>query len=196
MNDSENLVNQLFATHMEHTAGAASMAVTDISLAADALVASLLMDGKIIACANGSANVLAQYFCTALLNRYEHDRPALPAINLGADATTYSAICRDNRFNETFSRQVRAIGKANDLLLVIVDDGHKANLIQAIQAAHDREMKVVVLSAKEKTDITSLLNPDDHEVALDNLAPGQAAPLMMVIINALCELIDRKLFGG
>ncbi|MDX1636016.1 MAG: SIS domain-containing protein [Marinobacter sp.] len=196
MSEHEALVTQWFAAHMEHTAELASTTAGAISKAADALVSALLMDGKIIACANGNANVLAQYFCTALLNRYEHDRPALPAINLGADATTYSAICRDNRFNDTFSRQVRAIGKPDDVLLVIVDDGHKANLIQAIQAAHDREMKVVVLSAKEKTDITSLLHADDHEVALHNLDPSQATPLMLVVINALCGLIERKLFGG
>lgn len=196
MTDIDNLVNHCFADHMEHTAQAASLTGPAIIKAADALVEALLMDGKIIACANGNANILAQYFCTALLNRYDQDRPALPAINLGADATTYSAICRDNRFNDTFSRQVRAIGKANDLLLVIVDDGHKANLIQAIQAAHDREMRVVVLSAKEKTDITSLLHPEDHEIALQNLEPSQAAPLMLIILNALCTLIDQKLFGG
>lgn len=196
MTDIDNLINEWFANHMEHTAQAASHTGSAIGNAADALVEALLMDGKIIACANGNANILAQYFCTALLNRFDQDRPALPAINLGADATTYSAICRDNRFNDTFSRQVRAIGKANDLLLVIVDDGHKANLIQAIQAAHDRDMKVVVLSAKEKTDITSLLQPEDHEVALHNLEPSQSTPLMLVIINALCALIDRKLFGG
>lgn len=196
MTDFTNLINHCFADHMEHTAQAASHAGPSILKAADALVDALLLDGKIIACANGNANILAQYFCTALLNRFDQDRPALPAINLGADATTYSAICRDNRFNDTFSRQVRAIGKAHDLLLVIVDDGHKANLIQAIQAAHDREMRVVLLSAKEKTDITSLLHPEDHEVALQNLEPSQAGPLMLVILNALCALIDQKLFGG
>jgi D-sedoheptulose 7-phosphate isomerase len=196
MSDSDDYVNQAFATHMEHTAEAASALASTISKAADALAGALLMDGKIIACANGNANTLAQYFCTALLNRYDHDRPALPAINLGADATTYSAICRDNRFNDTFSRQVRAIGKPDDLLLVLVDDGHKANLIQAIQTAHDREMKVVVLSAKEKTDITSLLHAEDHEIPLHNLSPNQAAPLMLVIINTLCGLIEQKLFGG
>ncbi|WP_372970978.1 SIS domain-containing protein [Marinobacter sp.] len=196
MTDTEQQINQWFANHMEHTAQTASSAATGIERASDALVGTLLSDGKIITCANGNANILAQYFCTALLNRFEQDRPALPAINLGADATTYSAICRDNRFNDTFSRQVRAIGKANDLLLVIVDDGHKANLIQAIQAAHDREMNVVVLSAKEKTDITSLLHPEDHEIALDNLSPTAATPIMLVVINALCGLIDQKLFGG
>lgn len=196
MTDTEQQINQWFAAHMEQTAQAASSTAPAIERAADAFVNTLLNDGKIITCANGSANILAQYFCTALLNRFDHDRPALPAINLGADATTYSAICRDNRFNDTFSRPVRAIGKAGDLLFVIVDDGHKANLIQAIQAAHDREMNVVVLSAKDKSDITSLLQPEDYEIALDNLPATAATPLLLVIINALCGLIDSKLFGG
>ncbi|MBD3640907.1 MAG: SIS domain-containing protein [Marinobacter sp.] len=196
MDNTEQQISQWFATHMEHTAQAATTVVPQIEPAADAFVSTLLQDGKLITCANGNANILAQYFCTALLNRLEHDRPALPAINLGADATTYSAICRDNRFNDTFSRQVRAIGKPGDLLFVVVDDGHKANLIQAIQAAHDREMQVVVLSAREKSDITSLLHPEDHEIALNNLDPADATPLLLLIINTLCRLVDGKLFGG
>lgn len=196
MTDPAQRINQWFASHMEHTAQAASMVGPSIEQVAQAFVDTLLQDGKLITCANGNANVLAQYFCTALLSRFDQDRPALPAINLGADATTYSAICRDNRFNDTFSRQVRAIGKPGDLLFVIVDDGHKANLIQAIQAAHDREMQVAVLSAREKSDITSLLLPEDHEIALHDLSPHEAAPLLMVIINTLCDLIDQKLFGG
>lgn len=196
MTDTEHQINQWFANHMEQTAQAASNVGPAIEEVADAFVSALLHDGKIITCANGNANILAQYFCTALLNRFEHDRPALPAINLGADATTYSAICRDNRFNDTFSRQVRAIGKPGDLLFVIVDDGHKANLIQAIQAAHDREMSVVVLSAREKSDITSLMHPEDHEIALNNLSPAEATPLLLLILNALCSLLDSKLFGG
>lgn len=196
MNDTEEKINQWFASHMEHTAQAASTAGPAIEEVADAFVNTLLQDGKIIACANGNTNVIAQYFCTALLSRFDQDRPALPAINLGADATTYSAICRDNRFNDTFSRQIRAIGKPGDLLFVVVDDGHKANLIQAIQTAHDREMMVVVLSAREKSDITSLMHPEDHEIALNDLAPHEAMPLLLVIVNALCDLIDHKLFGG
>ncbi|NWO08425.1 MAG: SIS domain-containing protein [Alteromonadaceae bacterium] len=196
MSDNEHNIYQWFASHMEHTAEAASTVAPAIEEVADACVASLLQDGKIVACANGNANVLAQYLCTALLARLVQERPALPAINLGADATTYSAICRDNRFNDTFSRQVQAIGKPGDLLVVVVDDGHKANLIQAIQAAHDREMRVVVLSAKARSDITSLMHPEDIELALNDLPAPEATPLLMVIINAVCDMIDQKLFGG
>jgi D-sedoheptulose 7-phosphate isomerase len=79
---------------------------------------------------------------------------------------------------------------------VVVDDGHKANLIQAIQVAHNREITVVVLSAKEKTDITSLLHPEDHEISLDNLSHANATPISLMIINALCSLIDDKILGS
>lgn len=196
MTDSAQQINQWFASHMEHTSMVASMATENIEAMSDAFVNALLQDGKIVTCANGSANVLAQYFCTAFLNRFEQDRPALPAINLGADATTYSAICRDNRFNDTFSRQIRAVGKPGDLLFLLIDDGHKANLIQAIQAAHDREMNIAVLSARKESDITPLLHPQDHEITLNNLSPSSAMPILMLLINVLCARVDSKLFGG
>lgn len=190
------LLNTFFAEHMENAAQIAGELPEQMSAAADGIVETLLNDGKILMCANGNANTLAQYFSTNLLNRFDQDRPALPAMNLGADGTTYSAICRDNRFNETFSRQVRALGKEGDMLVVIVDDGHKANLIQAIQAAHDRDMRVVALSAQQKTDIHSLLQQNDHALALPDVTPVQASTLFLLMVNALSALIDDKLFGG
>ncbi|SFR73204.1 phosphoheptose isomerase [Marinobacter daqiaonensis] len=196
MNSSEESVNQWFGEHMEQTAMAASLVADRIPAVAETLVDTLLNDGKILTCANGSANTVAQYLSTSLLGRLDQDRPGLPAINLGADATTYSAICRDNRFNETFARQVTALGKPGDTLVVIVDDGHKANLIQAIQAAHEREIRVIVISAKEKTDITSLLQPHDQELALNDLDPVTAMPILMLVSTALCRLVEESLFGG
>ncbi len=196
MSSSEDNISHWFASHMEHTAMAGSHAAPLIPAAADLIVQTLLSDGKVMTCANGSANTLAQYFCTSLLGRLEQDRPGLPAVNLGADATTYSAICRDNRFNETFARQVTALGKPGDSLLVFVDDGHKANLIQAIQAAHDREINVIVLSAREKTDISALLQAQDLEITLNDLDPVSATPIMMLITSILCRLVEENLFGG
>jgi len=195
MSDQIAFVENQFAEHMEATAQAAGELSNAIAGAAELLVEVLLGDGKLLAVGNGTANVLAQYFCTCLANRLDHERPALPAINLGADATTYAAICRDNRFNDTFSRQVRALGKDNDILLAFVDEGHKANLIQAIQAAHDRGMRVMVISASERTDITSLLSPEDFELALNNVPAKRALEVMLVISNTICGLIDRLLFG-
>ena len=89
-----------------------------------------------------------------------------------------------------------ALGKPGDTLVVFVDDGHKANLIQAIQAAHDREIDVIVISAKDKTDISSLLQSQDLEITLNDLDPVAATPIMILIISALCRLVEQNLFGG
>lgn len=196
MTEASNYITQHVADHMEATAQAASQVTPALSQAAEALVAALLNDGRILACGNGTANTLAQYFCTCLLNRYEHDRPALPAINIGSDATTFAAICRDSRFNDTFSRQVRALGKEGDVLLILSDDGNKANLIQAILAAHERQMLVMVIAANEDTDLHSLLHSNDIEITLPGQSAPMAAEVMLVLINCLCGLTEKLLFGN
>lgn len=196
MIDANEYISQHIAEHMEAVAHSASSVMPALEQAAERLVTTLLSDGRIIACGNGNANALAQYFCTCLLNRYEHDRPALPAINLGADATTFAAICRDSRFNETFSRQVRALGKEGDVFLALSDDGNRANLIQAIQAAHERQMLIIVITASENSDLHSLLHQQDVEIVLPGLNPPMAAEVMLVLLNSLCGLVEKMLFGN
>lgn len=196
MTDTQDYITQHIAEHMEAIAQTASSVTPLLEHAAERLVTTLLSDGKILACGNGNANTLVQYFCTSLLNRYEHDRPALPAINLGADATTFAAICRDSRFNETFSRQVRALGKEGDILLVLSDDGTKANLIQAILAGHERQMTVIVMAAAEDSDLHSLLHTQDVEITLPGLSPTLSAEVMLVLLNSLCGLVENMIFGN
>lgn len=196
MIDANEYITHHIAEHMEAVAQSAVRVTPAVEQAAESLVAALLGDGRIIVCGNGTTNALAQYFCTCLLNRYENDRPALPAINLGGDATTFAAICRDSRFNETFSRQVRALGKEGDVFLVLSDDGNRANLIQAIQAAHERQMLVIVISPSEDSDLHSLLHPNDVEIALPGLSPTMAAEVMLVLLNSLCGLVEELLFGN
>lgn len=196
MTDANDYITQHIADHMEAIAQSASRATPALEEAAERLVTTLLSDGRILACGNGTTNTLTQYFCTCLLNRYEHDRPALPAINLGVDATTFAAICRDSRFNDTFSRQVRALGKEGDALLVLSDDGNKANLIQAIQAAHERQMLVIVIAAGEDDDLHSLMHSQDVEIRLPGLTPPMAAEVMLTLLNCLCGLVENLLFGN
>src|SRR5690554_8211587 len=108
MNDTEQKINQWFASHMEQTAQAASHVAPAIEQVADAFVNTLLQDGKIVACANGNANVAEQDFCRALLSRFDQERPALPAFALRSNATKYAAIDRDTRLNDSCQRQVGA----------------------------------------------------------------------------------------
>lgn len=195
MSDTDDFFANHVAVHMEAIAQAASGASGPLGAAVDLITDSLLAEGQILACGNGKTNALAQFFCSSLLNRYESDRPALPAMNIGADATSFAAICKDNRFNETFSRQVRAFGRDTDTLLILSDEGNKSSMVQAIQAAHDRGMRVITMTGKEESDIHSLLHPEDVEISLPDLPPGNAAEVMLVLLNALCGMIESRLFG-
>jgi len=192
---SQELITQHVGLHMEAISHATSENSTALQAAGQALAETLLQDGRIIACGNGTANALAQYFCTCLLNRYGQERPALPAINLGADATTFAALCRDNRFNETFSRPLRALAKPGDLLIVLADSGQKSNLIQAIQAGHDKNMWVLALTLETERDIHALIQAGDINIVLPPSSTGTASEVMLVLLNSLCSLVEQTLFG-
>ena len=98
-------------------------------------------------------------------------------------------------YNEIFSKQIRALGNNGDVLLAISTSGNSANVIQAIQAAHDREMHVVVLSGKDGGDIASILQPEDIEIRVPSDVTARIQEVHLLAIHCLCDLIDLQLFG-
>ena len=166
-----------------------------VSDASQAMVNSLLNDGKIVICANGSSTPLASFLATSLMNRHEHERPGLPAINLSASASMITAISKDSNYNDVFSKQIRALGHSNDILLAFTEDGSCANIIQAIQAAHDKEMNVIVLSGKDGGHIASLQHPEDIEIRITSDSNARIKEGHLLAINTICSLIDQQIFG-
>lgn len=195
MSATEEHFNHHVASHMERIGELAPSIAPRIGEAAECIVQSMLNEGQVIACGNGKANALAQYFCSCLLSHYESDRPALPAINIGNDATTFAAICMNNRIQETLSRQIQALGREGDTLLLLTDDGNKSNMVQSIQAAHDRNLRVIAITGRQETDLHSLLHEEDIEIALPDLQPGTAAEMIVLILNVLCAQVEDMLFG-
>src|SRR3546814_3529011 len=114
------------------------------------MVNPLLNEIKLLCCGNGGSAVHAQHFSSELLNRLERERPSLPAIALTDDSATITSSANDYSYNEVFSKQIRALGQPGDVLLAISTSGNSANIIQAIQAAHDREMLVVALNGRDE----------------------------------------------
>src|SRR5690606_8116993 len=90
-----------------------------IAAAARLMTQALLADGKILSCGNGGSAADAQHFSGELLNRFELERPGLPAVALTTDSSTLTAIANDYEFSDIFAKQVRALGHANDVLLGI-----------------------------------------------------------------------------
>lgn len=167
-----------------------------IAHAGELLVHCLLSDKKILSCGNGGSAFSAQHFVSRMLNRFERERPALPAIALSSDSTTITAIANDYSFNEIFSKPIRALGQEGDILLAISTSGTSANTVQAVQAAHDRNMRVVALTARDGGDVTRLLHQDDIEVRVPTQSAARAQELHLLIIHTLCDLIDRQIFGA
>lgn len=166
-----------------------------IERAAQVMVNALLNGGKILTCGNGGSAGDAQHFSSELLNRFERERPSLPAIALTTDSSTVTSIANDYSYNEIFSKQIRALGNPGDVLLAISTSGNSANVVQAIQAAHEREMTVVALTGKDGGHMASLLTADDAEIRVPAFVTARIQEVHLLVIHCLCDYIDCALFG-
>ena len=193
---SVDRIRQLFAESIETKAKAGEVLPTVIEAAGQAMVECLLNGGKILTCGNGGSAGDAQHFSSELLNRFEMERPALPAIALTTDSSTLTSIANDYSYNEIFSKQVRALGGSGDILLAISTSGNSANVVQAIQAAHDRDMRVVALTGRDGGDMASLLGSEDCEIRVPATSTARIQEVHLLAIHCLCDLIDHQLFGS
>jgi D-sedoheptulose 7-phosphate isomerase len=170
--------------------------IEPIHRAGEALVNSLLNNGKILSCGNGGSAGDAQHFSAELLNRFEKERPGLPAIALTTDSSTLTAIANDYSYEEIFSKQVSALGQAGDVLLAISTSGNSANVAAAMKAAQEREMLTVVLSGNDGGTMASLLGEQDIEIRVPSRRTARIQEVHLVVIHCLCDFIDTQLFGG
>ncbi|WP_371736692.1 MULTISPECIES: phosphoheptose isomerase [unclassified Thalassolituus] len=184
-----------FGASIETKTHAAEELPPYIERAAQIMVNALLSGGKILTCGNGGSAGDAQHFSSELLNRFERERPSLPAIALTTDSSTVTSIANDYSYNEIFSKQIRALGNAGDVLLAISTSGNSANVVQAIQAAHERDMTVVALTGKDGGHMASLLTRDDVEVRVPANITARIQEVHLLVIHCLCDLIDCSLFG-
>jgi len=166
-----------------------------IAMAADLIARHLLNERKVLSCGNGGSAGDAQHFSSEMLNRFERERPGLPAIALSTDTSTLTSIANDYHYDEVFSKQVRALGQAGDVLLGISTSGNSANVVQAIEAAHDRGMSVIALTGKDGGAMAQRLGEGDVELRVPSDSTARIQEVHLLIIHCLCDLIDRQLFG-
>lgn len=189
-------VRQLFRASLETKQRSEEVLPETIANAADLMVKSLLGEGKILSCGNGGSAGDSQHFSSELLNRFERERPALPAIALTTDSSTLTSIANDYSYNEVFSKQVRALGRKGDVLLAISTSGNSKNVIEAIKVAHQRGMNVVALTGREGGAMRELLQAGDVEICVPSRVTARIQEVHLLVIHCLCDLIDSQLFGG
>lgn len=165
-----------------------------IAQAAALGVDTLRGGGKILACGNGGSAGDAQHFSAELINRFERERPALPAIALTTDSSTLTAIANDYAWEQVFSKQVAALGRPGDCLLAISTSGNSANVLAAIRAAHEHELRVIALSGRDGGAMARLLDAGDVEIRVPATRTARIQEVHLLVIHCLCDAIDRALF--
>lgn len=165
-----------------------------IERAAQVLCDSLRNGHKILSCGNGGSAGDSQHFSSELLNRFEMERPPLPAIALTTDSSTLTSIANDYSFEDIFAKQVKALGQKGDVLLAISTSGNSVNVIRAIDAAQDRGMPVIALTGRDGGEIARCLLATDVEIRVPSERTARIQEVHLLLIHCLCDLLDRNLF--
>ncbi len=188
-------INQNFQESISTKQMAVDLLAEPLANASQMITQCLLGGGKILSCGNGGSAGDAQHFSSEMLNRFEMERPGLPAIALTTDSSTLTSIANDYSYDVIFSKQVRALGQQGDILLAISTSGNSTNVNQAIEAAHEREMATIALSGKSGGDMTALLSPTDIEIRVPSDSTARIQEVHLLCIHCMCDLVDHQLLG-
>ena len=161
--------------------------------AASLITLALDKGGKILSCGNGGSAGDAQHFSSELLNRFEMERPGLPAVALTTDSSTLTSIANDYDYGQIFSKQILALGNPGDVLLAISTSGNSDNVCKAVEAAHTRHMQVVALSGRDGGNMAALLQAPDIEIRVPATSTARTQEVHLLVIHCLCDLIDQHI---
>jgi D-sedoheptulose 7-phosphate isomerase len=188
-------VSRHFSDSAQTKLAAVDALAQPIVRATELMVASLLANGKILACGNGGSAADSQHFAAELLNRFERERPGLAAMALTTDTSTLTSIANDYDYSQVFSKQVLALGQPRDVLLAISTSGNSPNVIAAIRAAHERDMRVVALTGRGGGEIGKHLAPADVHICVPHAVTARIQEVHLLTLHCLCDGIDCLLLG-
>ena len=194
------MINQRILGHFHESAElkiqAAPILLQPIAEAVELMFTALSNGNKILACGNGGSAADCQHFAAELVGRFERERLPLPALALTTDTSILTAIGNDYSYQEIFSKQVQAFGQSGDILLALSTSGNSANVLAAVEAALEREMRVVALTGKGGGAIGKLLSDADVHICVPHERTARIQEVHLLTIHCLCDGIDVALFGG
>ncbi len=191
----EQRIQQHFIDSADLKYQAAQLLSGPIVNAVQALFACVTSGGKVLACGNGGSAADAQHFAAELVGRFERERPEIGAIALTTDSSILTAVANDYQFNEVFARQVRALGQPGDVLLAMTTSGSSANVLAAIEAAHQREMIVLALTGRGGGKAAAMLRDTDVHICVPHDRTARIQEVHLLVLHCLCDGVDTQLLG-
>ena len=188
-------VSRHFSDSAQTKLAAVEALAQPIVRATELMVGCLMANGKILACGNGGSAADSQHFAAELLNRFERERPGLAAMALTTDTSTITSIANDYDYNQVFSKQVLALGQPRDVLLAISTSGNSPNVVAAVRAAHERDMKVVGLTGKGGGEVGKTLAATDVHICVPHAVTARIQEVHLLALHCLCDGIDCLLLG-
>ena len=189
-------VAEHFAESIQAKQQAAQVLAQPTAQAAELLFNALANDGKFLICGNGGSAADAQHFAAEMTGRFEKERMELAAIALTTDTSALTAIGNDYGFDHVFSKQVRALGRAGDVLVGISTSGNSGNVIEAIKAAHQNGMKVIALTGRDGGKIAQMLQEGDVLLNVPYPRTPRIPEPHILHIHAISDSNDAMLTEG
>ncbi len=191
----ETRIEEMFSDSIQTKQKAVSVLTAPLRQAIELMTTNLKNGNKVLSCGNGGSAADAQHFSSELLNRFERDRPSLPAIALTTDSSTLTSIANDYHYDEVYAKQISSLGQRGDVLLAISTSGNSSNIIRAIEVAHERGVNVIAMTGRDGGQIRPLLIEQDVEICVPSLTTARIQEVHLLVIHCLCDQIDTILFG-
>jgi D-sedoheptulose 7-phosphate isomerase len=193
--DIQSRISQNFIESIEEKKKAQAALVTSIAEAIQTMVTSLQRGNKILACGNGGSAADAQHFSAELLNRFERERDPLAAIALTTDSSTLTSIGNDYDFAQIFSKQIKGLGREGDVLLAISTSGNSGNIIDAVNVAQEKKMRVIGLTGGSGGALSAKLRPEDTLISVPSEKTARIQEVHLLCLHCFCDGIDAVLLG-
>ncbi len=191
----EQRIQQHFIDSADLKYQSAQILSKPIAAAVQAVLASVTSGGKVLACGNGGSASAAQQFVASFVGRFERERPELGAIALGADGAVVTSLSSHFGPDQVFAKQVRALGAPGDVLLALSTSGQSANVVAAIEAAHEREMTVVALTGRHGGPVGAALSDTDVHVCVPHERTARIHEVHTLALHCICDGVDAQLLG-
>jgi len=191
----EQRIQQHFIESADLKYQAAQTLSRPIADAVQAMLACVTSGGKVLACGNGGSAADAQHFSAEFVGRFERERPELGAIALTTDSSILTAIANDYDFTQIFAKQVRALGQPGDVLLAISTSGNSANVLAAIEAAHEREMTVVAMTGRGGGRMGAAMRETDVHICVPHERTARIQEVHLLTLHCICDGVDAQLLG-